>query len=251
MTVGAAALEHAGYGEDKALPRERTGVTIANALGGEFRNLSNFRVWADALKRKALERGLPEEEGDAFVASIVEGSPRIDEDTMPGELANVVAGRVANLLDLQGPNHTTDAACASSMAALLDACLQLQAGFVDVMLVGATDRTLDPATFAKFSAIGALSPTHSTPFDAGANGFVMGEGAGMFVIKRLSDAMADGDHVHAVIRGIGASSRRARKASQHRVNEADPSHRTSLCPGRLSGRNRGAHRGSRHINEGR
>ena len=206
VTVGAAALEHAGYGEDKALPRERTGVTIANALGGEFRNLSNFRVWADALKRKALERGLPEEEGDAFVASIVEGSPRIDEDTMPGELANVVAGRVANLLDLQGPNHTTDAACASSMAALLDACLQLQAGFVDVMLVGATDRTLDPATFAKFSAIGALSPTHSTPFDAGANGFVMGEGAGMFVIKRLSDAMADGDHVHAVIRGIGASS---------------------------------------------
>ena len=138
-------------------PRERTGVTIANALGGEFRNLSNFRVWADALKRKALERGLPEGEGDAFVASIVEGSPRIDEDTMPGELANVVAGRVANLLDLQGPNHTTDAACASSMAALLDACLQLQAGFVDVMLVGATDRRsiLRPS---RFSAIGASLP---------------------------------------------------------------------------------------------
>ena len=57
---------------------------------------------------------------------MTKGLPKIDEDTMPGELANVVAGRVANLLDLQGPNYTTDAACASSMAAILDACRLLQ-----------------------------------------------------------------------------------------------------------------------------
>ena len=125
---------------------------------------------------------------------------------MPGELANVVSGRVANLLDLQGPNHAMDAACASSMAAVLDACRLLQTRQVDVMLAGATDRTMDPATFSKFSAIGALSPSHSTPFDARANGFVMGEGAGVLLLKRLSDAIADGDEVHAVIRGIGGSS---------------------------------------------
>ena len=134
-----------------------------------------------------------------------EHTPRVDEDTMPGELANVVSGRVANLLDLQGPNYATDAACASSMAAVMDACRMLQSRQVDIMLAGATDRTLDPATFAKFSAIGALSATHSTPFDAKANGFVMGEGAGVLVLKRLNQAIADGDTIHAVIRGIAVS----------------------------------------------
>ena len=99
-----------------------------------------------------------------------------------------------------------DAACASSMAAVLDACRLLQTRQVDVMLAGATDRTMDPATFAKFSAIGALSPSHSSPFDARANGFVMGEGAGVLVLKRLSDAIRDDDEIFSVIRGIGGSS---------------------------------------------
>ena len=125
---------------------------------------------------------------------------------MPGELANVVSGRVANLLDLQGPNYSTDAACASSMAALLDACRLLQTRQVDTMLAGATDRCMEAPTYAKFSAIGALSPTHSTPFDARANGFVMGEGAGVLLLKRLSDAIRDGDDVKAVVRGVGGSS---------------------------------------------
>jgi acyl transferase domain-containing protein/acyl carrier protein len=74
------------------------------------------------------------------------------------------------------------------------------------MLAGATDRTMDPATFSKFSAIGALSPTHSSPFDARANGFVMGEGAGVLMLKRLSDAVKDDDEIYAVIRGVGGSS---------------------------------------------
>ena len=92
------------------------------------------------------------------------------------------------------------------MAAVMDACRLLQTRQADVMLAGATDRTMDPATYAKFSAIGALSPTHSTPFDARANGFVMGEGAGVMILKRLNDAIADDDTIHAVIRGIGGSS---------------------------------------------
>ena len=127
-----------------------------------------------------------------------EHSPKVDEDTMPGELANVVSGRVANLLDLQGPNHAMDAACASSMAAVMDACRLLQTRQADVMLAGATDRTMDPATYAKFSAIGPIADTFD-PFDARANGFVMGEGAGVMVLKRLSDAIADDDTIHAVI----------------------------------------------------
>jgi len=205
--ISAAALENAGYdGVEKDIDRSKCGVVFANALGGENRNLSNIRVWSNHTKQLAKKYGLPEQNLDSFQEEINEQSPRVDEDTMPGELANVVSGRVANLLDLQGPNYATDAACASSMAAVLDACRMLQSRQVDVMLAGATDRTLDPATYAKFSAIGALSATHSTPFDANANGFVMGEGAGVLVLKRLNQAIEDGDTVHAVIRGIGGSS---------------------------------------------
>ena len=207
VSVSAAAIEQAGYGEgEKAFPRERAGVVFANALGGENRNMSNIRVWSNHTAELAKEHGMPASSKDAFMDAVNEHTPKVDEDTMPGELANVVSGRVANLLDLQGPNHAMDAACASSMAAVMDACRLLQTRQADVMLAGATDRTMDPATYAKFSAIGALSPTHSTPFDARANGFVMGEGAGVMILKRLNDAIADDDTIHAVIRGIGGSS---------------------------------------------
>ncbi|HIF46726.1 MAG TPA: acyltransferase domain-containing protein [Candidatus Poseidoniales archaeon] len=207
VTVSDDALTDAGYGEGgKTLDRSRTGVIIANALGGENRTYSNLRIYSHEMREIAISNGMSVEQADKMIAQMNEGLPRIDEDTMPGELANVVAGRVANLLDLQGPNYSTDAACASSMAALLDACRLLQTRQVDTMLTGASDRTMEPQTFAKFSAIGALSASHSTPFDAGANGFVMGEGAGMMVLKRLADAIAEGDEVKAVIRGVGGSS---------------------------------------------
>ncbi len=207
VEVSAAALDSSGYNDEaNQFDRSKCGVVFANALGGENRNLSNIRVWSNHTKNVAIKHGLPEDQAEVFRKEIVEHSPRIDEDTMPGELANVVSGRVANLLDLQGPNYTTDAACASSMAAILDACRLLQSRQVDLMLAGAADRTMDPATYAKFSAIGALSPSHSTPFDARANGFVMGEGAGVLILKRLSEAINDGDEIHAVIRGVGSSS---------------------------------------------
>ena len=207
VTVSADAIENAGYGEDgKTLDRARTGVIFANALGGENRSESNLRVYSEEMRKIAVDSGATPAQADAIAEKMREGTPRINEDTMPGELANVVSGRVANLLDLQGPNYSTDAACASSMAALLDACRLLQTRQVDTMLAGATDRCMEAPAYAKFSAIGALSPTHSTPFDARANGFVMGEGAGVLLLKRLSDAIQDGDDVKAVIRGVGGSS---------------------------------------------
>ena len=205
VTVSAAALEHAGYGEGgKELNRAATGVVFANAVGGENRDTATLHVHVDQAIRLAQEGGMTD--ADTFRAKWTEKLPKIDEDTMPGELANVIAGRVANMLDLQGPNYTTDAACASSMAAMVDSCRQLQSRQVDTIICGASDRSMNPSTYAKFSAIGALSPSHSTPFDARANGFVMGEGAGAFILKRLNDAIVDGDEVYGVIRGVGASS---------------------------------------------
>src|SRR5688572_28394412 len=75
-----------------------------------------------------------------------------------------------------------------------------------MVLCGGADRSMDPATYIKFCEIGALSPDGSSPFDASANGFVMGEGVAILLLKRLSDAVRDGDRIYCVIRGMGSSS---------------------------------------------
>ena len=76
--------------------------------------------------------------------------PGISEDSMPGELANVIAGRVANVFNLRGPNFIADAACASSFAALESACDLLAQGNADAILCGGVDRNMGASTFVKF-----------------------------------------------------------------------------------------------------
>ncbi|MBR3899406.1 MAG: acyltransferase domain-containing protein, partial [Elusimicrobiaceae bacterium] len=130
----------------------------------------------------------------------------ITEDTMPGELPNVIAGRLANVFDVHGTNFTVDAACATSLAAVDQAVNGLREGNFDMAIVGGVDQMMSPSAYIKFCKIGALSEKGSCPFDAKADGFVMAEGAGTIILKRLSDAVKDGDKVYAVIRAIGASS---------------------------------------------
>ena len=125
---------------------------------------------------------------------------------MPGELANIISGRVANLLNLRGPSFITDAACASSLAAVEAATDLLTEHHCDAVITGGVDRNMGASSFVKFCKIGALSATGTRPFGEGADGFVMGEGAAAFLLKRLADAERDGDRIYAVIRGVGASS---------------------------------------------
>ena len=132
--------------------------------------------------------------------------PAITEDTMPGELANIIAGRIANLFDFHGPNFIVDAACASAMAAIDAAVEGLETGDFDAVITGGVDANMSASTFVKFCKIGALSATGTRPFGDGADGFVMGEGAALFLLKRLADAERDDDHIYAVIRGIGGAS---------------------------------------------
>ena len=209
------ALEDAGITKDSKVDRSRIAVILGNAMGGNAaRDASSLRIHIatvrEQLKATPEVQAMPKAQQDAildaFEASFKEALPPITEDSMPGELSNVVAGRVTNAFDLGGPNYTVDAACASSMAAIHAAMKGLQDGDFDVAVTGGSDRSMDPPTYAKFSAIGALSHDRSSPFDKGANGFVMGEGAGVLVLKRLSDAERDGDRIYAVIRGMGASS---------------------------------------------
>src|SRR5690606_13751529 len=143
---------------------------------------------------------------EQFREALDQQIPPITEDTMPGELPNIVSGRVANMLNLRGPNFITDAACASSFAAVEAAVEMLTERKVDAVIAGGVDRNMGIGSFVKFCKIGALSATGTRPFGDGADGFVMGEGTGLFLLKRLEDAERDGDTIYAVIRGVGGAS---------------------------------------------
>lgn len=209
------ALADAGISEKGTTDLSRVAVILGNSMGGErVRDHSIIRVYypeaEEALRKTAGFSALNSEQQsgilEAFQANYKAGLIPITEDTMPGELSNVISGRVANAFDLGGPNFTADAACAGSMAAIQTAVKGLLDGDFDAAVTGGVDRTMGVATYTKFCKIGALSPTHSSPFDQKADGFVMGEGAAILVLKRLSDAEKDGDRIYATIRGIGASS---------------------------------------------
>jgi acyl transferase domain-containing protein/3-hydroxymyristoyl/3-hydroxydecanoyl-(acyl carrier protein) dehydratase len=121
-------------------------------------------------------------------------------------VAGLPAGILAQALGLGGGTRTLDAACASSLYALKLACDELHAGRVDAMLAGGVSRPDSLYTQMGFAQLRALATTgRCTPFDAAASGLIVGEGAGVVVLKRLSDALCDGDEIHALIRGIGLS----------------------------------------------
>ena len=132
--------------------------------------------------------------------------PALTEDSFPGVLANVIAGRIANRLDLGGVNYTVDAACASSLAALDVACKELvQEGAT--WSCGGADLHNGINDYLLFASVHALSPTgQCRTFDAAADGIALGEGVACVVLKRLADAERDGDRIYAVVKGVAGSS---------------------------------------------
>ena len=126
----------------------------------------------------------------------------IDAYSATGNAHAVAVGRIAYLLGLRGPAMAVDSACSSSLTTIHLACQSLRLRESDLALAGGVSLILRPETQIAMSKWGMLSPRgrcHS--FDAGADGFVRGEGAGVVVLKRLTDAIRDGDRVLAVVRG--------------------------------------------------
>ena len=118
--------------------------------------------------------------------------------------AELPAGLISQALQLGGGCTTLDAACASSLYAVKLACEELRSGRADAVLTGGVSRPSSQFTQMGFSQLRAISPSGvCRPFDKGADGLVVGEGAGMFVLKRLDDAISDNDKIYGVIRGIG------------------------------------------------
>jgi acyl transferase domain-containing protein len=213
VTAAADALADYGFPE-RELALDRTAVILGAAMGGERHHLTTMRIcfpeFANALDGVAEFHELPEELRRAILERwherMARALPAITEDTMPGELANVLSGRVANALNLRGPNFVTDAACASSFAALDAAVDLLMKRQCDAVISGGVDRNMGVSSFVKFCKIGALSATGTRPFGEGADGFVMGEGCATFLLKRLADAERDEDRIYAVVRGVGGAS---------------------------------------------
>jgi acyl transferase domain-containing protein/NAD(P)H-dependent flavin oxidoreductase YrpB (nitropropane dioxygenase family) len=188
-------LSDAGYRHDApGADHSRTGVVFAAQFGGDVANATMLRTM------------LPGYLGEV-PAELDDQLPTITEDTFAGSLPNVIAGRIANRLDLGGVNFTVDAACAASLASVDVACKELTSGAADLMLCGGLDIHNSIGDFAMFGSVQALSPTGRVrTFDSTADGTVLGEGVACVALKRLADAYRDGDRIYAVIKGVGSAS---------------------------------------------
>ncbi|MBT6540411.1 MAG: KR domain-containing protein [Planctomycetes bacterium] len=201
------ALEDAGYDPRTTFDRSRTSVILGVTGALEMVVPLGARLGHPHWWRALRESGVDEETASEVVRKISSSYVSWQENSFPGLLGNVVAGRIANRLDLHGTNCVTDAACASSLAALHLASLELHSGRSDMVVTGGVDTFNDIFMYMCFSKTPALSPTgDARPFDGQGDGTILGEGIGIVVLKRLDDAVRDGDRIYARLLSIGTSS---------------------------------------------
>jgi acyl transferase domain-containing protein/NAD(P)-dependent dehydrogenase (short-subunit alcohol dehydrogenase family) len=198
-----------GPGDNGRRPVDRDRVSVILGVTGTLELVIPLgaRLGHPKWKRAMKAAGIDDDQIEDAAGRIAESYVPWQENSFPGLLGNVVAGRIANRLDLGGTNCVVDAACASSLSAVHLAALELQAGRADVVVTGGCDTFNDIFMYMCFSKTPALSPTgNAKPFDADGDGTILGEGLGIVVLKRLADAERAGDTVYAVIKGIGSSS---------------------------------------------
>jgi len=193
LLIAERALQDAGI-DYKTADLSETSVIFGTESMGELSNAYGSRV---GLRR--MMGFLPQQADEAL--------PRLDEDSFPGILSNVTTGRIANRLNCGGRNFTVDAACASTLAAVDVACLELWSDRANMVICGGADLHNSILDFAMFSATHALSKRgYCATFDQTGDGLALGEGVGAVILKRLSDAERDGDNIYAVIRGVDGAS---------------------------------------------
>ena len=172
LEVSWEALENAGIAPD-AIVESQTGVYIGLSSNDYTSNLLNTGSYENI---------------DPYIGT--------------GGMYSMAAGRLAFVLGLHGPTMTVDTACSSSLVTIHLACQSLRSKQADLALAGGANVILSPMAHIYLSRLKAMSPTgRCKAFDAAADGFVRGEGCGMVVMKRLSDAVAAGDNILGVIRG--------------------------------------------------
>lgn len=203
-------LRDAGY-ETRPFARERTGVIIARGnyvTAGGLRLQQQVRVLPQVLQTLAdLFPDMPASTLALVRERLQQQCSYVGPDVISGAIPNFVASRLANRLDLRGPAYTVDAACASALLAVEQACASLARRETDAMLVGGVHLSHDLTFWATFCQLGALSREGVIrPLSQQADGILIGEGIGLSLLKRLDDALADGDRIYAVLEGCGSSS---------------------------------------------
>lgn len=209
LHVAAAALDDAGLRE--RLPRDRTAVILGR---GGYLTPGMARLAARVRTPQQVATTLgelwPELDAatrDRVRVALMNQAGTLGPEAAIGLVPNLAASRIANRLDLHGPAYTVDAACASSLVAVDHAVSELTRGRCDVVLAGGVHLCHDVTFWSVFTQLGALSRAQQIrPFDRDADGILIGEGAGVVVLKRRADAERDGDRIYAVIRGTGVTS---------------------------------------------
>lgn len=198
----------------RPIARDRTAVIMgASEMGYDFKILHPY-IWHTSDLIKAAGESLdaagiaPDVRAGLLQAAergMLECSRR---DVTRGAVSgmSITLGRACSLFDLKGPHYVVNSDGASLLAAIEQAARGLLLGDYDVALVGGISPYLSPASFVAFDRLGMLTgEAHPRPFDAGATGTLLGEGVGFVALRRLDHAIAAGDRIHGVMRGVGGA----------------------------------------------
>jgi amino acid adenylation domain-containing protein len=190
-----------------SLANENVGVFLGasqTAYKEMITTISHPRGTIEAIKRHPVVLALD----DTVRPQLLEALEEIGQDlpdlpsALVGNITNMIAGRLAHHLDLKGPALVIDTACSSSLVAVHAACESLYTGECKMAFAGGVNLNLTQSAFGYFEAAGPVSKTGKCrPFSRSADGFVLGEGAGLVLLKPLRDALADGDPTLAIIKG--------------------------------------------------
>jgi Polyketide synthase modules and related proteins len=210
LNVAAAAIDDAG-GMNQLPPNDRIGVIlgrggILSPAQARYAQRVRMPTQITSIIRELIP-DLPEDRLTALHTTLTQRLGHHHPENTIGLVPNLAASRIANRLNLHGPAYTIDAACASSLIAVDHAITELTNHRLDAVLAGGVHHVHDISFWSVFSQLRALSPTGQIrPFDTAADGLLIGEGTGIIVLKRLTDALHDNDRIYAVIRGSATSS---------------------------------------------
>ena len=210
LRAASAAVEDAGIDLER-IRRDRVEVILGHSTYFTPGNVNWFQIGV-ALEQtldviRGLYPGLSAEEAARIRAALKGSLPPMTAQTPTTLIPNIVASRLANRMDLMGPNYVIDAACATSHISVGNAVKDLLTDDCDYVLVGATQASCLVLELMLFCAIQGMSRQSALrPFDKQADGTMLGEGVGMLVLRRTKDAERDGNRIYAVIRGVGTAS---------------------------------------------
>ncbi|WP_413698696.1 beta-ketoacyl synthase N-terminal-like domain-containing protein [Psychromonas sp. KJ10-10] len=207
LVVARDVLADAGISDEAAYDRDKIGITLGVGGGQKQIGPLTSRLQGPVLDKVLKASGVSESDRNIIIDKFKKAYIPWEENSFPGMLGNVIAGRIANRFDLGGTNCVVDAACAGSLVAIKMAVSDLLEHRSEMMISGGVCCDNSPFMYMSFSKTPAFTDGEDIrPFDENSKGMMIGEGVGMIALKRLEDAERDGDKIYAVIKGIGSSS---------------------------------------------